>query len=223
MGESDAWIGLTFGIDLDTLESNRISPIDFFYLAHAGARGKPPQGGLPIVYYRPADFRVIVRRSAMRISFDDINAIITQEAQGDGSLIAALESIQARFRYLPPEALILVSERLGVPLSQAYSVATFYNAFSLKPKGKHCLHVCMGTACHVRGSPQVLDRLETKLGVQPGGTTRDRLFTLETVNCLGACALGPIVVADGEYAGQMTPQKADALLKKVQRGEREHG
>lgn len=159
----------------------------------------------------------------MRISFDDINAIITQEAQGDGSLIAALESIQARFRYLPPEALILVSERLGVPLSQAYSVATFYNAFSLKPKGKHCLHVCMGTACHVRGSPQVLDRLETKLGVQPGGTTRDRLFTLETVNCLGACALGPIVVADGEYAGQMTPQKADALLKKVQRGEREHG
>ncbi|MGE5263760.1 MAG: NAD(P)H-dependent oxidoreductase subunit E [Acidobacteriota bacterium] len=159
----------------------------------------------------------------MRISFDDINAIITQEAQGDGSLIAALESIQARYRYLPPEALILVSERLGVPLSQAYSVATFYNAFSLKPKGKHCLHVCMGTACHVRGSPQVLDRLETKLGVQPGGTTRDRLFTLETVNCLGACALGPIVVADGEYAGQMTPQKADALLKKVQRGEREHG
>lgn len=159
----------------------------------------------------------------MRISFDDINAIITQEAQGDGSLIAALESIQARFRYLPPEALILVSERLGVPLSQAYSVATFYNAFSLKPKGKHCLHVCMGTACHVRGSPQVLDRLETKLGVQPGGTTRDRLFTLETVNCLGACALGPIVVADGEYAGQMTPQKADALLKKVQHGEREHG
>jgi NADH-quinone oxidoreductase subunit E len=159
----------------------------------------------------------------MRISFDDINAMITQQAQGDGSLIAVLESIQARYRYLPPEALILASERLGVPLSQAYSVATFYNAFSLKPKGKHSLHVCMGTACHVRGSPQVLDRLGTKLGVQPGGTTRDRLFTLETVNCLGACALGPIVVADGEYAGQMTAQKADALLKRVQRGEREHG
>ncbi|HEX9074871.1 MAG TPA: NAD(P)H-dependent oxidoreductase subunit E [Anaerolineae bacterium] len=149
--------------------------------------------------------------------------MITQQAQGDGSLIAVLESIQARYRYLPPEALILASERLGVPLSQAYSVATFYNAFSLKPKGKHSLHVCMGTACHVRGSPQVLDRLETKLGVQSGGTTRDRQFTLETVNCLGACALGPIVVADGEYAGQMTAQKADALLKRVQRGEREHG
>ncbi len=159
----------------------------------------------------------------MRISFDDINAMITREAQGDGSLIAALESIQARYRYLPSEALILVSERLGVPLSQAYSVATFYHAFSLKPKGKHSLHVCMGTACHVRGSPQVLDRLETKLGVQPGGTTRDRQFTLETVNCLGACALGPIVVVDGEYAGQMTAQKADILLRKVLRDEREHG
>ena len=153
----------------------------------------------------------------MHISIDEIHSLITQEARADGSLIAALASIQARYRYLPPEALILVSERLGVPLSQVYSVATFYNAFSLQPKGRHALHVCMGTACHVRGSPKVLDRLQTKLGIQPGGTTRDRLFTLETVNCLGACALGPIVVADGEYAGQMTPQKADALLKNIGR------
>jgi NADH-quinone oxidoreductase subunit E len=149
----------------------------------------------------------------------EINAIINQVALGDGSLINALEEIQERFRYLPPEALILASERLGVPLSQAYSVATFYNAFSLKPKGKHCLNVCMGTACHVRGSVQVLDRLETKLGIQNGGTTRDHLFTLETVNCLGACALGPIVVTDGEYSGQMTPEKTDQLLKSILRAE----
>jgi NADH-quinone oxidoreductase subunit E len=149
----------------------------------------------------------------------EINAIINQVALGDGSLINALEEIQERFRYLPPEALILASERLGVPLSQAYSVATFYNAFSLKPKGKHCLNVCMGTACHVRGSVQVLDRLETKLGIRNGGTTRDHLFTLETVNCLGACALGPIVVTDGEYSGQMTPQKTDQLLKSILRAE----
>jgi len=141
--------------------------------------------------------------------------LINREAQDDGSLIAVLEAIQARYRYLPPEALILAAERLGVPLSQAYSVATFYHAFSLRPKGKHCLHVCMGTACHVRGSPQVLDRLQTKLGIEAGGTTRDQMFTLETVNCLGACALGPIVVTDGEYAGQMTAQKVDALLKRV--------
>jgi NADH-quinone oxidoreductase subunit E len=157
----------------------------------------------------------------MEISISDINDIINKEAMGDGSLIAALEEIQQRYRYLPPEALILASERLGVPLSQAYSVATFYNAFSLTPKGKHCLHVCMGTACHVRGSPQVLDRLESKLGIASGETTRDHVFTLETVNCLGACALGPIVVTDGEYSGQMTTQKVDNLLKVILRAEAE--
>ena len=159
----------------------------------------------------------------MRISVDEIHDIIAREARDEGSLIAALEAIQARYRYLPPEALVLASERLGVPLSQAYSVATFYHVFSLTPKGKHALHVCMGTACHVRGSPQVLDRLQTKLGIRPGATTRDHLFTLETVNCLGACALGPIVVADGDYAGQMTAQKADSLLKRIRRAEEDHG
>jgi len=155
----------------------------------------------------------------MEVSVIEINEIINREAAGDGSLIAALEEIQERYRYLPPEALILASERLGVPLSQAYSVATFYNAFSLKPKGRHCLHVCMGTACHVRGSPQVLDRLESKLGIKAGETTRDHLFTLETVNCLGACALGPIVVTNEEYSGQMTTQKADRLIKNILRAE----
>jgi NADH-quinone oxidoreductase subunit E len=157
----------------------------------------------------------------MPISVSEINDIINEVMLTDGSLIAALEEIQERYRYLPPEALILASERLGVPLSQAYAVATFYNAFSLKPKGKHCLHVCMGTACHVRGAPQILERLETKLGVPAGETTRDHLFTLETVNCLGACALGPIVVTDGEYSGQMTTQKTDQLLKTVLRAETE--
>jgi NADH-quinone oxidoreductase subunit E len=155
----------------------------------------------------------------MEVSVSEINDIINREATGDGSLIAALEEIQERYRYLPPEALILASERLGLPLSQAYSVATFYNAFSLKPKGKHCLHVCMGTACHVRGSPQVLDRLQSKLGIKAGETTRDHLFTLETVNCLGACALGPIIVTDEEYSGQMTTQKVDRLIKNMLRAE----
>ncbi len=155
----------------------------------------------------------------MEVSVSEINDIISREATGDGSLIAALEEIQERYRYLPPEALILASEQLGLPLSQAYSVATFYNAFSLKPKGKHCLHVCMGTACHVRGSPQVLDRIESKLGIRAGETTRDHLFTLETVNCLGACALGPIVVTDEEYSGQMTTQKIDRLIKNILKAE----
>ena len=129
----------------------------------------------------------------MQIPVSEIHEIIDREASNEGSIISALEKIQDRYRYLPKEALILASQRLGVPLSQAYAVATFYNAFSLKPKGKHCLHVCMGTACHVRGSPLVLDRIETKLGIAAGETTQDRLFSLETVNCVGACALGPIV------------------------------
>ena len=155
----------------------------------------------------------------MQVPVSEINDIINQVASHDGTLIAALEEIQERYHYLPAEALILASERLGVPLSQAYSVATFYNAFSLKPKGKHCLNVCMGTACHVRGSPHILDRLESKLGIEAGNTTHDHLFTLETVNCLGACALGPIVVTDGEYSGQMTTQKVDQLLKTLMRAE----
>ena len=130
-------------------------------------------------------------------------------------LIAVLEEIQATYHYLPREAMILVSDRLGVPLSQVYSVATFYHAFSLEPRGKHTVSVCTGTACHVRGTVQVLDHLETKLNIAPGETTHDREFTLETVNCLGCCALGPVVVLDGEYEGQMTTGKVDRLLKRA--------
>jgi NADH-quinone oxidoreductase subunit E len=155
----------------------------------------------------------------MEISIQEIDQIINLEAYGEGSLIAALEEIQRRYSYLPPEAILLASDRFGIPLSQTYAVATFYNAFSLKPKGKHCLSVCMGTACHVRGSAQVLDRLESKLGIEAGETSRDHLFTLETVNCLGACALGPIVVTDGEYSGQMSSTKVDRLLKTLLRAE----
>lgn len=155
----------------------------------------------------------------MTVLIEEIHNIIEREAEGDGSLIAALEEIQDKFRYLPREALALAAERFNVPLAQVYSVATFYNAFSLKPKGKHCMQVCMGTACHVRGSPQVLYRLELKLGIKPEETTPDGLFTLETVNCLGACALGPIIVTDGEYSGQMTPQKTDILVRNLLRSE----
>ena len=151
----------------------------------------------------------------MEIPVSEIHEIIDREARNEGSIISALEKVQQHYRYLPKEALILASQRLGVPLSQAYAVATFYNAFSLKPKGKHCLHVCMGTACHVRGSQLVLGRMETKLGIAAGETTPDKLFSLETVNCVGACALGPIVVADDEYSGQMTLEKADRLIKNI--------
>jgi NADH:ubiquinone oxidoreductase subunit E len=150
------------------------------------------------------------------MEFEPSELAETIEKNGaDSSLISVLEEIQAQYSYLPQEAMILVSERMGVPLSQVYSVATFYNAFSLKPRGEHTICVCTGTACHVRGAVQVLNRLEASLGVRPGGTTRDRQFTLETVNCLGCCALGPVVVLDDDYEGQMTTKKVDKLLKRA--------
>jgi NADH-quinone oxidoreductase subunit E len=138
----------------------------------------------------------------------------------NGSLISVLEEIQARYRYLPHEAMILVSEGLGLPLSQVYSVATFYNAFSLERRGRHEICVCVGTACHVRGAKQVLARLEERLGIKPGETTPDYNYSLDTVHCLGACALGPIVVVDGEYSGQMHVKKVDDLLARIEQADK---
>lgn len=152
-------------------------------------------------------------KSQPRFDVGEIEELLQNgEEHGDSSLMAVLEEIQARYRYLPKDALILVSERLGVPLSQTYSVATFYNAFSLKPKGRHIINVCLGTACIVRGSRKVLDRISDRLGIQPGETTDDGELSLETVNCLGACALGPIVVVDGDHHGKMTAARAEKLL-----------
>jgi NADH-quinone oxidoreductase subunit E len=137
----------------------------------------------------------------------------------DGSLISVLEDVQTRYRYLPREAMILVSERMGVPLSRVYSVATFYNAFNLERRGRHNVCVCVGTACHVRGAQQVLTRLEERLGIKPGETTSDWNYSLDTVHCLGACALGPIVVVDEEYLGQMNARKVDELLARIEQAE----
>ncbi len=153
-----------------------------------------------------------------RPTFDvtDIQDLLDGWKDGEQrSLMGLLEEVQGRYHYLPRDALILISERMGVPLSQTYGVATFYNAFSLKPKGKHVISVCLGTACIVRGARKVLERIRDRLGIQPGETTEDGEFTLETVNCLGACALGPVTVVDGTYSGQMNSSKADALLREV--------
>jgi NADH-quinone oxidoreductase subunit E len=147
----------------------------------------------------------------------EVQVILDEQRNGASSLLAVLEEVQDRYRYLPRDVLILVSERLDIPLSQVYSVATFYNAFSLNPQGRHKFQVCTGTACHVRGAMQVLDRLETQLGIKAGETSPDQEYTLETVNCVGACALGPVVVADGSYARHMTASKVDRLLKRIKR------
>lgn len=143
-----------------------------------------------------------------------IKRILKKYDNEKSSLLAILTDIQTKYNWLPPDAMKLVAEKLHVPLIDIYGVASFYHAFSLTPRGKHIVTVCQGTACHVRGAPTVLNRIEDRLMVSPGCTTRDDQFTLETVNCLGACALAPIVVVDGNYHGQTTTQKVDALFAK---------
>jgi len=128
-------------------------------------------------------------------------------------LVPILQDVQAEYNYLPKEALVQVGEGLGVPLSQVYSVASFFKAFSLKPRGRHLINVCLGTACHVRGAVRVLDEIERELGVKAGETTEDLKYTLETVNCVGACALGPMVIIGEDYHGEMTPEKVGEVLK----------
>jgi len=134
------------------------------------------------------------------------------------ALIPILQDVQERLRWLPPEILEEVARELGVPPAHVYSVATFYRSFSLEPRGRHVCTVCMGTACHVRGGAAVLEHFERKLGLQAGQTSPDHEFTLERVNCLGACALAPLAVVDGRYYGQMTEAKANAVLEKVKPG-----
>jgi NADH-quinone oxidoreductase subunit E len=144
---------------------------------------------------------------------------ITEKYERDSSfLVSILQDIQAEYNYLPKEALYHVSENLGIPVCQVYSVATFYRAFSLTPRGRHLIHVCLGTACHVRGAPKILEGFERKLRIKTGETTADQQYTLGSVNCVGACALGPIVVVDQEYHGQMNLSKIDKIIEGEKRG-----
>jgi len=138
------------------------------------------------------------------------------------ALISILQDIQAEFNYLPKEALQAVAETLEIPLIHIIGVATFYHSFSLEPKGEHQVTVCMGTACHVRGGPKILDEFEKKLGVESGQTTEDGLFTLETVACLGCCAIGPVVVVDSDYYAQTSIRKVRAILKKYKKEENDN-
>lgn len=142
----------------------------------------------------------------------DIEAIIDRFRADQGQLVSILQDIQDEYYYLPKDALEKVSQILDIPLSQVYSIATFFRAFSLTPRGRHLIKVCLGTACHVRGAPRVLEKMERDLGIGRGGTTDDLKFTLETVNCVGCCALGPMVTIDEEYFGQMKSDKVNSLL-----------
>jgi NADH:ubiquinone oxidoreductase subunit E len=131
-------------------------------------------------------------------------------------LISLLQDIQAEFNYIPQDVLVRISQRLDIPLSQVFSVATFFKAFSLKPRGRHVITVCLGTACHVRGGQRLVDKMARTYNLKPGETSEDERFTLETANCLGCCALGPVVVVDGKYESQVTPDKLDKILKKYE-------
>jgi NADH-quinone oxidoreductase subunit E len=154
----------------------------------------------------------------MTVDINKVDSIVEKYGIEPRGLIHSLLDIQKEYYYLPREAIERVSERLEIPTIQVYQVASFYKAFSLEPRGKHLITVCLGTACHVRGGVRVIDHIQRFLNIEAGGTTKDKLFTLEAVNCLGCCALGPVMVLDGKYHGMMAASKVEKVLKKYING-----
>ena len=145
---------------------------------------------------------------------EKLNKLLEQYEKERGSLIGLLQDIHEEFGYLPEEYLREASKRLGIPLSRFYSLVTFYSTFRLEPIGKHHVCACVGTACHVRGAPLIVDTIERELGIKAGETSADGEYTLDVVNCVGACALGPLVTIDGEVHGKMTQKTIKKLMKK---------
>jgi len=142
-----------------------------------------------------------------------IDAIIEQYGGRKPAILSILQDIQTRERYLPKDSLEYVSQKMGIPLAHIFRIATFYNALSLKPRGRHKIDVCLGTACHVRGGNKIMEKFERDLGIPVGETTKDNEFTLESVRCLGCCSLGPVAVVDGNVFGRLTQEKVPGLLK----------
>ena len=150
----------------------------------------------------------------LTIDLTRMAGVLGRYAAGDGSaMVPLLQDVQAAYNYLPAEAIRAVAGHLGVPLSKAYSVATFYKAFSLKPRGKTIVKVCLGTSCHIRGASIVVDDVRTGLGIGPGETTADMKYTVEIVNCVGACALAPVVIAGERYLADVKPGTVVKRLK----------
>jgi NADH-quinone oxidoreductase subunit E len=149
----------------------------------------------------------------MSHDFGKLPKLIARHPQSPESLIMVLQEIQREYHYLPCEALTETAKALQVPLSKVFSVATFYNAFSLNKRGKHIVRICKGTACHVRGAGLIQDQIETQLNIKPGQTTPDENFTLEVVACVGACAMAPVVIVDEKYHGTVNVNSAKRLVK----------
>jgi len=145
---------------------------------------------------------------------DRVDQIVGRYANEDGVLIQILLDVQREYGWLPKEAMERISERLGIPVSRMYRIASFYKAMSLTPVGRHLVSVCLGTACHVRGGRKILEKAEQVLGVKDGETTADQKFTLRRVNCLGCCALGPVMVVDGEAHGKLSGAYVEEVLNK---------
>jgi NADH-quinone oxidoreductase subunit E len=143
---------------------------------------------------------------------DRLDSIINKYVGQEGVLIQLLLDVQHEFNWIPKEAIMRINKRLKIPVSEIYRVASFYTALSLKPRGRHLVRVCSGTACYVRGGPRILDSVQRIIGIGCGETTKDNKFSLETVNCLGCCALGPVVEIDGQYHGKLSPSSVEKLL-----------
>lgn len=151
----------------------------------------------------------------MSVSFGKIEVILDRFPPQPEHLISALQDVQAEFKYIPVAAFNAVCDHLGVPRSQGWAVATFFKSFSLAPKGVHEIKVCLGTACHLKGGARLVEGLERELKVERGHTTADLSFTLDTVNCVGACALAPVAVVDEQYQANTNSRKLKKHLKKV--------
>jgi len=152
------------------------------------------------------------------VSPAEIGAIIEKHGAGRGAIIAILDEIQTEFGYLPEVALRVVSERTGQSLVELYGAATFYHAFSLTPRGRHVVSVCQGTACHVRGATAIVHEISRQLDIAPGETTEDKEFSLQTARCLGACALGPVVVVDGRYFSKVGKSRVSGIIEESTSG-----
>jgi NADH-quinone oxidoreductase subunit E len=149
---------------------------------------------------------------------DSVDTTLDGKRGSHGNLIAILEKVQAEYGYLPEEELRKVAGETHRSLVDVYGVATFYKAFSLKPRGKHLISVCLGTACHVQGGPRIAEEVQRRLDIRAGETTPDKEFTLETVNCLGACALGPVVVVDGHYFSKVRTRMVPEIIANASEG-----
>jgi len=148
-----------------------------------------------------------------------VNEILDRYPAERTSVLAVLEDIQAEHKYLPREALEAAAKKLEMKLSDVYQLATFYKAFSLKPKGECIIKVCLGTACHVNGGPQILEAMEKALGIKAGSTSPDAKFSLEAVRCVGSCAIGPVVLVNEQPHGKMTSAKSSELVARLRAGE----